>query len=307
MKMSKTSIATLKRLVFYLILSFWTLLVNVPIYQRTIFFVALFSIIYFGLSTQRHKYYYIGASVLLYALICLYFSGTKVFIKVMSEHWPMFAIFPVIMVYAIFKKISTVKYLALSVILIILFRYSTDIYTILDKINEYRYNWAYFLLFIFKLLFYAIIPYELYKRTSNLTDISFDFEFKTLLKSTTYFLLLIAIHQLLILAIDRTLHIPSYSDFLSVLGYFSTNLSGPGIIEEILYRGILYNVLIAIFNSKQKGMYITAGIFGFMHFQFGLMYIGYTFIVSVIFTKLYQKTNSLFYPTVLHGLLNIYL
>lgn len=71
---------------------------------------------------------------------------------------------------------------------------------------------------------------------------------------------------------------------------------GP-IMEELLFRGIIYNRL-KQFNDKAIAAYIGAIIFGVYHLNLvqGL----YTFILALLLTYVYEKHKSLWAPIIMH-------
>ena len=86
--------------------------------------------------------------------------------------------------------------------------------------------------------------------------------------------------------------------FLTVL--ICTGILGP-ILEEILFRGIVYNKL-KEFNSNMRSIILCSIMFGVFHFDIinGI----YAFGVSFILIYLYEKYNTLFAPILTHIFLN---
>ena len=77
----------------------------------------------------------------------------------------------------------------------------------------------------------------------------------------------------------------------------SSGILGP-ILEELLFRGIVYNKLFE-FNNHKKSCIITSVIFSLMHFP-NLITMIYTFILSFIMIYLYEKNKSLIAPIIFH-------
>ena len=79
-----------------------------------------------------------------------------------------------------------------------------------------------------------------------------------------------------------------------------TGVLGP-ILEEILYRGIVYNKL-KEFNPNMRSIILCSVLFGLFHFDIidGI----YAFGVSFMFIYLYEKYNTLVAPILMHIFLN---
>ena len=80
-----------------------------------------------------------------------------------------------------------------------------------------------------------------------------------------------------------------------------TGILGP-ILEEILFRGIVYNKLKA-FNTNMASIIICSILFGIFHLDIinGI----YGFGISFILIYLYEKYNTLYAPILLHIILNV--
>ena len=79
-----------------------------------------------------------------------------------------------------------------------------------------------------------------------------------------------------------------------------TGILGP-IIEEILFRGIVYNKL-KEFNSNMRSIILCSIIFAIFHFD--IINAIYAFGVSFILIYLYEKYNTLIAPILMHIFLN---
>ncbi|GAA0741998.1 CPBP family intramembrane glutamic endopeptidase [Clostridium oceanicum] len=100
--------------------------------------------------------------------------------------------------------------------------------------------------------------------------------------------------------------------------YFFAFLS-TGFFEEILFRGIGFNLINNKFGSNTKGFYfslfLSNFIFGFSHITHLLKgtvplinflnQLIYASIVGILFTALYLRCNTLLIPMLLHGLIDI--
>lgn len=85
-----------------------------------------------------------------------------------------------------------------------------------------------------------------------------------------------------------------------IVSIISSGICGP-ILEELLFRGIVYNRL-KEFNKPMKAMIITSILFGIIHFNIidGI----YGFGVSFILIYLYEKYKTLKAPIIMHITLN---
>lgn len=86
--------------------------------------------------------------------------------------------------------------------------------------------------------------------------------------------------------------------FVSIV---STVLIGP-IIEELLFRGIIYNNLKEKYDIK-KSMFITTVLFSLCHFTF--VQIVYTLIFGYLLVYIYEKYQNIKYPIILHMVSNL--
>jgi len=80
---------------------------------------------------------------------------------------------------------------------------------------------------------------------------------------------------------------------------------GP-IAEELIYRGVLMTTFFK--NSPWYGdVLLSAIIFGYIHIDFALTPLAFFIYASggVILALLYRKTHSLYYPILLHILINM--
>ena len=82
-----------------------------------------------------------------------------------------------------------------------------------------------------------------------------------------------------------------------IVTIISSGILGP-VLEELLFRGIVYNKLLE-FNNHKKSCIITSVIFSLMHFP-NLITMIYTFVLSFIMIYLYDKHKSLVAPIIFH-------
>ncbi|WP_338140494.1 CPBP family intramembrane glutamic endopeptidase [Cardinium endosymbiont of Oedothorax gibbosus] len=80
--------------------------------------------------------------------------------------------------------------------------------------------------------------------------------------------------------------------------------------EEIIFRGFLQNALqnaLKNYTSKNElwAIIITSSVFGMVHFQGGLTYIGLATIASVCYGYTYYKTGKILCSMIVHFGLNL--
>ena len=81
-----------------------------------------------------------------------------------------------------------------------------------------------------------------------------------------------------------------------IVSLLSSGILGP-ILEELLFRGIVYNKL-KEFNSNKKSMIISTIIFSIIHFN--IIDIIYTIFIGYILVYIYEENNNLKYPIIFH-------
>ncbi|APX71656.1 CPBP family intramembrane metalloprotease [Companilactobacillus allii] len=89
-----------------------------------------------------------------------------------------------------------------------------------------------------------------------------------------------------------------------IIAMITVNLTGP-ILEEIVFRGMLFQQINNIFNSVIYGYIITAIIFAYMHGGGSFMFVSY-FLSSIITTYAFGKTGNIFNSIICHQLINIF-
>lgn len=93
------------------------------------------------------------------------------------------------------------------------------------------------------------------------------------------------------------------SNFEIVLGFFVICISAP-IMEEILYRGILYRALVKSKLSSVSIILISSIVFTLVHTQYGLVDLAVVLILGIYLGWVRYKTNSLVVPIVCHAAIN---
>lgn len=81
----------------------------------------------------------------------------------------------------------------------------------------------------------------------------------------------------------------------------TTGLLAP-ILEEFIFRGLIYNQL-KKFNNKKTSIVLATLIFAFFHFE--LSQIIYTFIIGLYLTIVYEKTKSIKMSIMAHIIINV--
>ena len=144
------------------------------------------------------------------------------------------------------------------------------------KILELKWKWRY--------LVYLLLAYGV----SYLSDIVFSF----LTPATS--------NQI---ALNELIEMTGRQELLYFL--LITCLLGP-ITEELVYRGVLMNTFLK--DSPWYGdVLLSACVFGYVHVSSGLTPLAFFTYASggAIFAFLYRKTHSLYYPILLHIMINI--
>lgn len=111
-------------------------------------------------------------------------------------------------------------------------------------------------------------------------------------------------YNIFIYSINNSIHITDnyyISSVPLVILIITSGIMGP-ILEELLFRGIVYNKLLT-FNDHKKACIITSIMFSIMHYP-NIINIIYTFILSFILIYLYDKYKSLKAPIILHIAVN---
>lgn len=100
------------------------------------------------------------------------------------------------------------------------------------------------------------------------------------------------------------IYILSPTDKINLNIFYVINIAVVGpILEEYLFRGIVYNKLLE-FNSEKKACLIATIIFAFMHIN-GMYNMIYAFIMGYILNIIYIKQKSLKSAIIFHIIINI--
>lgn len=175
---------------------------------------------------------------------------------------------------------------------------NTDLYSIINtieyqnKLNTFINNHTLLIIFITSIIFIPLfyIIFKKYKTNIKLNiSIVIKYILLAILISTAYnlYLSIIINYQISRLPI--------------IVQIISSGIIGP-IIEELLFRGIIYNKL-KEFNSTKKAMIISTIIFSIVHFN--IIDIIYTAFIGYILVYIYEKYHTLKYPILFHITANI--
>lgn len=170
----------------------------------------------------------------------------------------------------------------------------TEEYT--TGLNNYINNKMWLITLITFILFLPIL-YVKYKKYKQSTKLNKNIVY-LIIPSISLALLLnvIIINMNNIFSINNNL---TDSNMFLVL-IISSGIIGP-ILEELLFRGIVFNEL-KDFLSNKRALIVCTLIFALFHNNLSDMI--YAYIMGYLFIKLYNKTNNLIYPIVFHILSN---
>lgn len=127
-----------------------------------------------------------------------------------------------------------------------------------------------------------------------------------------FFLLIIAN-----IADDMNSSYPAVNSLILVL--YSFAFLSTGFFEEILFRGIIFTLINNKLSSRKHGFYlslfISSFLFGAAHitnflkgtvpFSNFINQLIYAAVIGVLFTALYLRCNTLWFPIVIHGLIDV--
>ncbi len=102
------------------------------------------------------------------------------------------------------------------------------------------------------------------------------------------------------------------TDGLDIL-LFAINCLLTGLWEEVVFRGLLFSVLVERFSKDKKGLWLAyligTAIFALAHFFNGfslavLGQVGYTLLTGGLFAFCFIKTKNILCPALIHGIYN---
>jgi membrane protease YdiL (CAAX protease family) len=138
-------------------------------------------------------------------------------------------------------------------------------------------------------------------------DLKISFGKRDLLVMFVSIIVLIVLYQIMSLSIGQGLYHPpamTLNQYIVRFGMFVSILS---FSEEVIYRGLIFNMFKRINFSENKSMVLTSLIFGICHFNGGLVQILFAFCAGLILTRIYCKTGTLGNAILVHSLINTYI
>lgn len=147
---------------------------------------------------------------------------------------------------------------------------------------------------IFMVLLSGLILLPIFKK--SLKEIKINFLSKT---SICYHILLGILTSLILNIIMYDLGLQNNNSGASITLYtiIATGILGP-ILEEMVFRGIIYNKLKQSFSSKYSIIIIVSLLFALFHLN--LIQGIYVFFFSLVITYYYDKTNNFLVPVLIH-------
>ena len=165
-----------------------------------------------------------------------------------------------------------------------------------DGLNNYINSHLWMIILITIIIFLPIF-YTKFKKYNNHVKLEKNIIY-LILPSISITILL----NLIIMNCNRLIGIQNISNDINmwVILLLSSGIVGP-ILEEFLFRGIVYNSL-KKFNTNKISILLCTIIFALFHQS--ISQIIYAFIIGYILVKLYDKTSNLAYPIVFHMISN---
>ena len=163
-------------------------------------------------------------------------------------------------------------------------QYKTDL---LNYMNSHALLITTITFIVFGIVFLILI--KPYKKNEINTDINI----KTIILIILSGISISIFYNTLVYFINSVIHITDdyiISDIPLFILILTTGIMGP-ILEELLFRGIVYNRL-KIYLSHKKSVIITSILFSIMHLP-NIINVIYTFFLSFILIYLYDKYKSL--------------
>lgn len=167
-----------------------------------------------------------------------------------------------------------------------------------NKLNNYINSKALIIILITMIIFIPIF-YKLYKKykTKN------NFKFKNIFEPILYGISISLIFNIILFYLNNIFNFTNKFELNQlpiIIQLITSGICGP-ILEELLFRGIVYNKLKS-FNKPMISIIISSVIFGMMHFD--IINAIYAFGVSFILIYLYEKYKTLLAPIIMHIFLN---
>ena len=175
-------------------------------------------------------------------------------------------------------------------------QYKTDL---LNYMNSHALLITFIAFVVFGIIFLILIkPY-------NKNEINTNISLKTIILIILSGISVAIFYNTLIYFINNVIHITDnymMSNIPLFILVLTTGIMGP-ILEELLFRGIVYNRLQLYLNHK-KSVIIASILFSLMHFP-NIINMIYTFFLSFIMIYLYDKYKTLKLSILFHIIINI--
>lgn len=167
-----------------------------------------------------------------------------------------------------------------------------------EKLNNYINSKALLIIIITMIIFIPILykAFKKYKKENN-------FKLKNIVEPILYGISISLIFNILLFYLNNIFNFTNKFELNSlpiIVQLITSGICGP-ILEELIFRGIVYNKL-KTFNKNMTAIILCSVIFGLIHFDIinGI----YAFGVSFILIYLYEKYKSLKAPIIMHIALN---
>ena len=148
-------------------------------------------------------------------------------------------------------------------------------------------------LIFFPLFYFKYSKYDVVKEKYNIYNILLIFLISSLLSLILNFI---------ILFLKKSIGIDLISSDVNFILILSTGFLGP-ILEEFLFRGIVYNELLKTFNIK-KSLLLSSIIFAIFHTG-GIFQIVFAFIIGLYLAFIYRKYGDLKFSMFAHIIVNM--
>ena len=168
-----------------------------------------------------------------------------------------------------------------------------------NKLNDFI-NSKTLLIILIMLIVFLPLFYKLYKKY----QVKSNFNIKKIYIPLAFGISISLIYNILVFSLNNIFHFTDNFDGSNlpiVVQIVSSGIVGP-ILEEMLFRGIIYNRL-KEFNKPMASIIITSILFGVFHTD--VLNAIYAFGVSFILIFLYEKYKSIKAPIIMHIALNI--
>ena len=167
-----------------------------------------------------------------------------------------------------------------------------------EKLNNFINSKTLLIIFITMIVFIPIltIVYKKYKKENS-------FRFKNIFIPMLMGICISLIYNITLYNLNNSINFTNIfepSKLPILVQIISSGICGP-ILEELIFRGIVYNKL-KTFNKPMIAIVLSSIIFGVVHGS--IVNIIYTFGVSFILIYLYEKYKTLKAPIIMHMFLN---